>query len=323
VSEVLNQDQIAAMFEAAKSGDQADPTPQARRPQRMRSVDFSRPTKFTSDHQRRLSRMIETFCLAASARMTAELRTTVEMETLNTTQVTWAAAQTLLPTNSLAATITLDPIGTRILMCIESQFVLTVIEGMLGGSTARAAKPRRFSEIDWMLSRRIVDSIVYQLAASWHDLAGDINLVVEDVDEQADSTSIASVSEPTFIVMIEARMAAQSAAVALLIPWSAIDPIAEQISGRDEHPQGVPRSSGIDQALAHAPVTIRAEVAALTLPVTDILSLEPGSVIRLGALAADGISLYAENVKLARAQPGANGVRRAVQVQYHEMDDDS
>jgi flagellar motor switch protein FliM len=322
MSEVLNQDQIAAMFEAAKSGD--DPTPHAhRRHQRMRAVDFSRPTKFTSDHQRRLSRMIETFCLAASARMTAELRTTVELETLNTTQVTWAAAQTLLPANSLAATIAIEPIGTRILMCIESQFVLTVIEGMLGGSTARAAKPRRFSEIDWMLSRRIVDSIVYQLAASWHDLAGDVSLAVEDIDEQADSTSIASVSEPTFIVMIEARMAAQSAAVALLIPWSAIDPIAELISGKDDNPNGEVRASVIDRALSLAPVTIRAEVAALSLPVTDILSLEPGSVIRLGALAADGISLYAENVKLARAQPGANGVRRAVQVQFHEADTES
>ena len=201
--------------------------------------------------------------------------------------------------------------------------MLTVIEGMLGGSTARAAKPRRFSEIDWMLSRRIVDSIVYQLAASWHDLAGDISLSVEDIDEQADSTSIASVSEPTFIVMIEARMAAQSAAVALLIPWSAIDPIAELISGKDDNPNGEVRPSVIDRALSLAPVTIRAEVAALTLPVTDILSLEPGSVIRLGALAADGISLYVENVKLARAQPGANGVRRAVQVQYHETDRES
>ena len=38
-------------------------------------------------------------------------------------------------------------------------------------------------------------------------------------------------------------------------------------------------------ALSAAPVTLRAEVAAMDLPVAEILSLEPGSVIRLGATA--------------------------------------
>jgi hypothetical protein len=37
-------------------------------------------------------------------------------------------------------------------------------------------------------------------------------------------------------------------------------------------------------------------------------------VIRFGASAEQGISLFAENVKLAQAQPGSNGPRRAVQI---------
>jgi flagellar motor switch protein FliM len=37
-------------------------------------------------------------------------------------------------------------------------------------------------------------------------------------------------------------------------------------------------------------------------------------VIKLGVQADQGVTLFAENVKLARAQPGSNGPRRAVQV---------
>ncbi len=315
MNDPLNPDQIAALFEAARSGTVPESAHQPpRRQQRLRSVDFSRPTKFTTDHQRRIARAMDGFCLGAAGRMTAELRAAVELETLNTTQVTWAAAQALLPAHSLAVIIVVEPLGTRLLMTIEQQFVLTAIEGLLGGSTERAPKPRRFSEIDWMLSRRLVESIVHQLSATWHDVGGDISFVVEDLALQTDATSIASVSEPTFVVMIEARLASHSTAMALLIPWVAIDPIAEVIAGHDESVAGEEHDSGIDRALAAAPVTVRAEVAALELPVADILSLEPGSVIRLGAAAADGVSLYAENVRLARAQPGANGVRRAVQV---------
>ena len=322
MNDSLNPDQIAALFEAAKAGEMPESTPTTgRRQQRMRAVDFSRPTKFTTDHQRRITRAIDAFCLGAATRLTAELRASVEFETLNTTQVTWAAAQALLPANSLAVIIVLEPLGTRALMTIESQFVLTAIEGLLGGTTERAQKPRRFSEIDWTLSRRLVDSIVNQLSAAFHELGGNLSFRVEDIAQQTDATSIASVSEPTFVVMVEARIATHSTATSVLVPWVTIDPIADLIAGRDLRPVGQHEDSGIGRALAAAPVTIRAEVACLDLPVADVLSLEPGSVIRLGASAADGISLFAENVRIARAQPGANGVRRAVQVQAHEEED--
>jgi flagellar motor switch protein FliM len=322
MSDLLNADQIAALFEAAKSGEMPESAPQStRRQQRMRAVDFSRPTKFTTDHQRRINRAVDGFCLGAATRLTAELRAGVEFETLNTTQVTWAAAQALLPAHSLAVILILEPLGTRALMTIESQFVLTAIEGLLGGTTDRAQKPRRFSEIDWMLSRRLVDAVVHQLSAAFHELGGNLSFTVEDIAQQTDATSIASVSEPTYVTMIEARIATHSTAVSLLLPWVSIDPIADLIAGRGLRPMGQLDDSGIDRALAAAPVTIRAEVAALDLPVADVLSLEPGSVIRLGASAADGISLFAENVKIARAQPGANGVRRAVQIQAHEEDE--
>jgi flagellar motor switch protein FliM len=62
------------------------------------------------------------------------------------------------------------------------------------------------------------------------------------------------------------------------------------------------------------PVTLRAEVASVDLAIEDILALTPGSVIPFGARADDGVTLFAENTRLARAQPGSNGPRRAVQV---------
>ena len=62
------------------------------------------------------------------------------------------------------------------------------------------------------------------------------------------------------------------------------------------------------------PVTLRAEVASVDLEVSEILSLVPGSIVKFGVPADDGVMLYAENVKLARAQPGSHGPRRAVQI---------
>ena len=116
--------------------------------------------------------------------------------------------------------------------------------------------------------------------------------------------------------MIECRINKHSASMALLIPWVAIDPVADRLSGKetDEPESDMLGAAEIGRAVAGVPVTLRAEVAAVELPIDEILALRPGSVIRLGANAEHGVTLFAENVKLARAQPGCNGARRAIQV---------
>jgi flagellar motor switch protein FliM len=102
----------------------------------------------------------------------------------------------------------------------------------------------------------------------------------------------------------------------LLIPWIAIDPIAQRLTGKETRAPEVEQAGAaeIGRAVASVPVTLRAEVAAIDMPIDEILSLAPGSTIKLGVQADQGVTLFAENVKLARAQPGANGPRRAIQV---------
>lgn len=317
MSEILNNNQIAALVDAAKKGqlpDQAAGSSNRRGP-RLRTVDFSRPTKFTSDHQRRIARAIDAFCQTAVTRLSAELRCTIELETINTAQLTWSAAQAQLAQGSLRAVLDVQPIGTRMLLTIEQPFVLMCLDALLGGAPDRPPRERRFSEIDWMLTARLFDSVVQQLSVVWQDL-GDVTLARGEIESHGESSQIASVSEPTFVVMIESRINKHSAAFALLIPWAAIEPISENISGANALAEEAESGDAgeIERAMAGVPVTLRAEVAAAQLPIEDILALGPGSVIRLGARAEQGISLFAENVKLARAQPGSNGPRRAVQI---------
>ncbi len=319
MSDLLNPDQIAALFEAAKQGAVPDaPAATTRRAHRLRTVDFSRPTKFTNDHQRRISRAIDTFNGTAATRLSAELRAQIELETINTTQLTWSAAESQLPPGSVAVTLEFHPIGTRMMLTAEQPLVLSAIECLLGGIADRPPKERRFSDIDWTLTRRFIESIVNQLSIVWQDLGG-LSLTIVEMDLHNETSQVAVVSEPTYVVMIECRMNKQSSALALMIPWAAIEVVSDRIAGREapSDPE-VERSSGIGRALAQAPVTLRAEVAACALPIERILALTPGSVIALGARADNGVSLFAENVKLGRAHPGCNGARRAVQMRGAE-----
>ena len=316
MSELLTPDKIAALVDAAKQGQLPEAgaaQKPSRRGHRLRTVDFSRPTKFTADQARRIIRATETFCQTANTRLSTELRVPVELELLNTVQLTWAAAQAQLPPHSLSLILEVAPIGTRMLLTAEQPFVLAGLEALLGGSPDRTPRERRLSEIDWSLTRRLFESIVYQLSGVWQELGG-VTLSAGEIDPH-DASQVASVSEPTFTLLLECRIAKQSFALAMLIPWAAIEPVEHAISGRDtSHEHEVLSASPMQRAMSDVPVTLRAEVAALDLEVSEILSLVPGSVVKFGVPADDGVMLYAENVKLARAQPGSHGPRRAVQI---------
>ncbi len=317
MSEMLDRDKVAALVEAAKHGQVPDqgPVPAHRRGQRLRTVDFSRPTKFTSDHQRRIARAIDTFCQTSVTRLSTELRIPVELEAINSAQATWSGAQSQLPTGSLFVTLDVQPLGTRMLFTVEQSFVLMCLDLLLGGSADKPPRERRFSEIDNVLTQRLFESLVHQLSLVWQDLAG-ITLSIVEIETHNDTSQIAAVSEPTFVVVIESRINKHSASMALLIPWLAIDTVSDRMSGKEaREPEAESAGAAeIGRAMAGVPVTLRAEVAAIELPIEQILSLGPGSLIRLGAQADQGVTVFAENVKLARAQPGANGARRAIQV---------
>ena len=319
MSQSLTPEQIAALVEAAKQGELQDEAPaQAqRRSPRLRTVNFARPTKFTSDQERRLSRSLESFCRTASTRLSAELRVPIELEVIASTQLTWSTAQSQLPANSVCAVLELNPIDTRMLMSAELSFVLCALEALLGAAPEHAPKDRRLTEIDWALSRRLFNTMLGQLSMIWQDVA-DIELGLGALEATTENAQVAPFSEPTLSLTVEARIARTSSTLALLVPYCAIAPVAAAFSQRDG--AGAPSEDdgdtgeAVDAALRGVEIVMRAEVSDTRMTVEDVLALKPGDVLRLDGQAANGITLFADQVPVHRARPGRNGLKRAAQV---------
>jgi flagellar motor switch protein FliM len=313
--QVLSPDAIAALVDAARDGRLPDETPAPQRRRRMRAVDFTRPTKFTAEQERRLRRTLEAFCRTASTRISAELRVPLELELLTSTQLTWANAHTQVPPNSLAAIFEAQPIDTRMLLVAESNLVLGAIELFLGGSVSGGLKERRLTDIDLALGKHFFERLLAQLTMIWTDVAG-LQLKLDSVDSHMETAQMVSVSEPTLSLMMEARLQGTSATLALLIPWSAIAPVANLFAAREETKgkQNEEDRSSVRRAVGDVEMTLRAEVASLELPIEAVLALREGDLLRLNAPASGGVTLYADKVPVKIAKPGRSGSRRAVQV---------
>jgi flagellar motor switch protein FliM len=312
---VLSPDAIAALVDAARDGRLPDDKPAPQRRRRMRAVDFTRPTKFTSEQERRLGRTMEAFCRTATTRLSAELRVPLELEMLNSTQLTWANAHAQVPGSSTAAIFEVQPIGTRMLLSTENALLLGAIELLLGGSIDGGVKERRMTDIDQALGRHFFERLLAQLTLIWTDVAG-LSLRLETVDQHMETAQMVSVSEPTLSLMMEARLAGVSATLALLIPWSAIAPVADQFAARDDGrgTRSDEDATSVRRAVGDVEMTVRAEVAAIEVPIETMLALKEGDLLRLNAPASGGITLYAHKVPVHTGKPGRSGSRRAVQV---------
>lgn len=320
MSELLTNDQVAALVEAAQQGELPDDHgasahAAARRSRRLRSVDFARPTKFTSEHERRIVRALDAFCTTAATRLSAELRVPLELEVIDTTQLPWSSAQSALPQDSVGAALAVAPVGTRMLLTAELPLVLLTIEHLLGGAPERPPKARKLSEIDWALTKRLFEMLTHHLSLVWQDLAG-LTLEARDVDTHMEGLQVTGVSDPTLTLTFEARVDRHSSTLSLLVPWSAIDAVADELAGREARNEAAdPRiAAAVRRAVAGAEVVLRAEVAHVELAIDEVLALQPGDLVRLGAPAEAGVGVYAEDVPIHRAQPGRSGTRRAVQV---------
>jgi flagellar motor switch protein FliM len=313
--QVLSHDAIAALVEAARDGRLPDEAPAPQRRRRMRAVDFTRPTKFTAEQERRLRRTLEAFCRTASTRLSAELRVPLELELLTSTQLTWANAHTQVPANSLAAIFQVQPIDTRMLIVAESNLVLGAIELLLGGTVSGGVKDRRMTDIDIALGKHFFERMLAQLTMIWTDVAG-LQLKLESVDSHMETAQMVSVSEPTLSLMMEARLHGMSATLALLVPWSAIAPVADLFAAREDTrgSQNDEDRNSVQRAVGNVEMTLRAEVAAVQMPIEEVLALREGDVVRLKARTSAGVTLFADKVPVHTARPGRSGSRRAIQV---------
>ena len=119
------------------------------------------------------------------------------------------------------------------LLSTESTLLLGAIELLLGGSIDGGVKERRMTDIDQALGRHFFERLLAQLTLIWTDVAG-LSLALETVDQHMETAQMVSVSEPTLSLMMEARLGGLSATLALLIPWSAIAPVADQFAARED-----------------------------------------------------------------------------------------
>lgn len=302
-----SEEQTGAAADAQQTGDAPAP--------RIRTIDFSQPSKFTTEIRRRIAGALEEFCEELTAELASELRTEVEVCVGEVGQHTWAAAKASLPADSIAVALQEGEIARHMLLSVERPLALQALECLLGGEASQAPSERHLSEIDWALTKDLFTRFVAELSRAWEDIGGP-PLRRGEVDVEGDAGVLTPVGEPTLSIGLESSIGGAGSSMALLIPWAVIEPIAASIRDAGSAVPGALRErAGLRRGLAGAQVLLRAEVGSVQMGIERMLELTPGSLVRLTERAEEGVTLYAEEISLGSGRPGRSGTRRAVRLE--------
>src|SRR4051795_5825703 len=287
------------------------------RQSRVQEIDFRRPTKFARELVRRLEHAHESFCRTASSGLSAELRTSLELSVAGSEQLPYGTAMAETHPDSLLAVLDVSPLETELAMIIEMPLALRLVDRLLGGG----GKPREgtadtLTDLEIVILRRAIGSLVEPLSATWLDLA-DVHFAIASMQTSPMTFQLVPPSEPVLMMPLETRIDGLIAPLVLCIPYRSFEPIVGKLEHRhyDGHDVIDPTAAGrVREAISGVDVELRAEAGAVDMSAADLLALKVGDVIRLRRPAEKGVIVYAGDVPTYVAMPGRNGNARALKV---------
>jgi flagellar motor switch protein FliM len=294
--------------------------PGARR-HRVREVDFRRPNKFSREQVRRLEHAHDGFCQSASSRLSAELRSELQLSVAGTDQLPYSVVMgEEVPRHSFVSVLRIDTLGTELALIMDMPLAQCLVQRLLGGSPhapGESSSSTSLTAVEAAVARRAVASLVESLSSTWMDLA-QVSLSMSGTSTNPTQVQLVPSSEPTLILNISAAVDGVVSVITLLLPHRSVEPIMHHFEQGSMY--GPPTDADarnrelMRNAVGEVDVEVRAEAGAVKLPLAEVLAMKAGDTIRLRRPVERGVTLCVGDVEAYDAAPGRNGNLRAVQV---------
>src|SRR3954471_8158645 len=199
------------------------------RQSRVQEIDFRRPTKFARELVRRLEHAHESFCRTASSALSAELRTSFELSVAGSEQLPYGTAMAETHPDSLLAVLNVSPLDTEVAMVIDMPLALRLVDRLLGGGgKGRDGTADTLTDLEIVIVRRAITSLVEPLSATWLDLA-DVHFSIASMQTSPMTFQLVPPSAPALLLPLEARIVGLVAPIVLCIPYRSVEPIVGKL----------------------------------------------------------------------------------------------
>ncbi len=310
MEKLLKQDEIDALFEAARSMETASKSdPRAR----VVPYNFSTAGQISNDQLRAISLLNDLFARNLTHNLGAWLRSRFQVNLVSAEQIPFNDFLLRIPEISYVASIRLEPLGALSVLQLDLALVPPVVDLLLGGD-GKAGPLREMTDIEESIVASVVEIIARELTVAWQPVGLSFNFERRQMQTQA--ARIMPLGEKTLCLSFEIRMPHSSGLVNLAFPAVVANTILRRLSG--DRGQRRRHAAELRARMEHMARRIRFGASLQSMPVRvearELEALAPGKLIRL-RLPADSKAVWsASGIGLFHALPVQAGAHRAVQL---------
>ncbi len=316
MNKILSQDEIDALLTTvSKGGSTQSHTGEGRS---VHLYDFKHPERISKEQIRTLRTVHDNFARLFATNLSATLRTLVDVNLLSIDQVTYSEYTMSLSVPSALYTLKLKALEGKGILEISPQFLLYVVDRMLGGYGETNSETREITIIEQNVVSKMMQTVIAILNDVWSQVHP-LDAVMEGFESDPQFIQIARASESLAILFFELRVKGTVYTMNFGIPYFVLEPILSKLSA-----QSIIAQAGRRDAQA-APTSVRERVLATKLPlkvllaetvmsVRDFIDLQPDDLVQLDHRTSQPLPIMVGEKLKFLGSGGQVGRHRAVRV---------
>jgi flagellar motor switch protein FliM len=320
MTEILSQDEIDALLSAISAGEvDPDEYTSVGEQKKVKIYDFRRPDKFSKDQIRTLQMMHETFARLTTTALSAQLRALVGVHVGSVDQLTYEEFIRSIPNPTTIAVVNMDPLRGSAVLEIDPSITFTIIDRLFGGKGEPTKITRELSDIELSVMEGIIVKILTNLREAWSTVI-DLRPRLGNIETNPQFAQIVPPTDMVVLITLETKVGDVEGMTNLCIPYITIEPIITKLSAQYWYSSVRKGESDenmaiIQERLDQVEIPIRTEVGEVELPFSDIVGLQIGDVVKLGAThMKSDMTLRVGDRRKFKCRPGRQGNRLCVQL---------
>ena len=320
--EILSQEEIDALLsnldkEELVEEEREEITEEITEPKKVSLYDFKRPDKVSKEQIRAIKNLHDKFSRNFSSKLSAFLRSIVEIEVVSVDQMTYAEFVLSLSNNVSFNVISLSPLDGNGVFSFEPEIGFALVDRLLGGMGESVNLSRPFTDIEQSILLDVVRQAMEEMRTAWEPIMN-ISFNVVGQESSPNVVQIVAPSEIVVLVVFEVKLGESSGIVNWCLPVIVLEPVLNKIGTHDILARSKKvtedKIGDIARTLKEAKVKLDFRLGSRVMKVKDFLNLKDNDIIVLHTKTEEPLPVYMNGVKKYMVKLGKKGFRKAVKV---------